>query len=144
LPKKIKPLDQLAKQRLYRARTNDAGTKKYEKTAGGFLMRVYRNMKSRVRGVQKSKAHIYKGLSILPRDDFYKMSRGDREFWALWRDWVASRYDRKLTPSVHRVDPRRGYDLGNIEWLTSSENSRLGPIAHRFHEMASIRRMIDA
>jgi hypothetical protein len=33
--------------------------KKYEKTPKGYLMRTYRNMKSRVLGIQHKKAHIY-------------------------------------------------------------------------------------
>lgn len=137
-------LEKMAAQRKYRVSTGNGCTQKYEKTVGGFLVRAYRNMKSRVTGVQKNKAHLYLGLSILPRDDFYRMARGDRTFWKLWRDWVASGYSRKLTPSVNRIDPRRGYDLDNIEWLSQSENSSLGSLSGKFKEMESIRRMIDA
>jgi hypothetical protein len=88
-------------------------------------MRAYRNMQSRVTGVQKKKAHLYKGLPILPRQDFYAWAKDNPDFWRLYRRWIAAGYDRKLTPSVNRVDPNKGYTLDNIEWLTHSVNSSL-------------------
>ena len=47
-----------AKLRERRRLTNCAVDKKYEKTKKGFLMRLYRNMQSRVQGVQKKKHHL--------------------------------------------------------------------------------------
>lgn len=114
-----------ARQRTRRKVTNNTSTKRHEKTPQGFLMRAYRNMKSRVTGVQKKRAHIYQGLPILPKDDFYTWSKGNADFWRLYRLWTKSGYDRRLTPSVNRVDPDEGYLLGNIEWITHSLNSGL-------------------
>lgn len=111
-------------QRETRKRTGDASTKKYEKTISGFLMRSYRNMQSRTQGLVKP--HLYKGLSLLPRSDFYRFSRASSEFQGLYRQWIASGYDRKQSPSVNRVDNKKGYDLENIEWMTHSVNSMLG------------------
>lgn len=118
-----------AKQRLTRSKNRNSYTFKYEKSPSGFLMRTYRNMESRVTGVQKEKAHLYLGLSILPREQFYLWARNNVDFWRLYRTWVASGYDRKLTPSINRIDPDQGYDLGNIEWLTHSLNSALARTA---------------
>lgn len=115
----------LLNQREYRTRNHNIHTKHYEKTPNGFLMRAYRNMQSRVRGIQKKKAHLYQGLSILPRDEFYIWAKSNPDFWRLFRQWVASGYNRKLTPSVNRIDPDRGYELDNIEWLSHSLNSGL-------------------
>lgn len=114
-----------AAQRERRRLNNDRSTKVYEKSPNGYLMRAYRNMQSRVMGVQKKNAHLYQGLSILPRDQFYAWAKDNPDFWRLYRRWVAAGYDRKLTPSVNRVDPNKGYDLDNIEWLTHSVNSAL-------------------
>lgn len=122
-----------AYQRLRRERNHNADVKKYEKTIPGFLMRAYRNMQSRVTGVQKKKWHLYRGLSLLPRQDFYAWARDNWTFFELWLDWEKSGYDRKLTPSVNRIDSSIGYELDNIEWLTHSENSRLGSISKRPH-----------
>lgn len=118
----------LVKQREYRKRTGNISTKRYEKTINGFLMRTYRNMQSRVTGVQKKKAHLYVGKTLLPRQDFYDWSKHDFTFQTLFAIWESNEYARKLTPSINRIDSSKGYELGNIEWLTHSENSRLGAI----------------
>ncbi len=123
-----------AYQREYRKKKGNLYTYRYEKTIPGFLMRCYRNMESRITGVQKKKWHLYKGLSLLNRQDFYALSKNDWTFYELWLDWVKSDYDRKLTPSVNRIDSGRGYEPDNIEWITHSENSRLGAIS-RFHSI---------
>jgi len=110
-------------QREQRRRVGNTYTHRYEKTPGGFLMRAYRNMQSRVTGVQWRKAHLYEGKPLLPREQFYAWARGSAAFWALFRAWEASGHNRKLCPSVNRIDPRRGYELDNMEWVTHSENS---------------------
>ena len=87
-------------------------------------MRMYRNMQSRVTGVQSKKAHLYKGKYLLPRQEFYDWAEPNREFHKLFKEWVKYNYDRKLTPTVDRVDSSNGYTLPNMEWVTHSENSR--------------------
>lgn len=85
-------------------------------------MRVYRNMLSRVTGIQQTKAHLYLGLPILPREQFYAWALGNESFWRLWANWTVAKHERTLTPSVNRVDARRGYVLDNMEWVTMSVN----------------------
>jgi len=102
---------------------------KYEKTITGFLMRLYRNMQSRVTGVQKLKFHLYAGKTLLPRQEFYDWANKSEEFHILYDIWKQGGYDRKLTPSVDRIDSDRGYELDNMRWITHSENSRLGAIS---------------
>jgi hypothetical protein len=80
-------------------------------------------MLSRVLGVQKKEASYYQGLSILPKNIFYMWAVGDAEFQRLWPIWQASGLDRKLTPSIDRLDVTRGYVLDNMQWLTHSANS---------------------
>tara|TARA_R110000737_G_scaffold353117_1_gene402437 strand:+ start:14046 stop:14462 length:417 start_codon:yes stop_codon:yes gene_type:complete len=118
-----------ARQREYRANNNNSSTSKYEKTPNGFLMRLYRNMQSRINGVQKAKHHLYKGKYLLPRCEFYEWSKPNESFKCLFKDWEASNYSRKLTPSVDRVDSTKGYTVENMEWVTHSENSRRGTIS---------------
>lgn len=115
-------------QRAYRITNGDANTKKYERTLNGFLVRKYRNMQSRVLGIQKLKSHLYKGKFLLPREDFYRWATQSDKFHKLWVIWVNSGHDRKLCPSVDRVDSSKGYILENMEWVTHSENSRRGSI----------------
>lgn len=82
-------------------------------------------MQSRVTGVQKLKAHLYQGKELLDRTVFYTWALEHATFWKLFAEWQKSGYDRKLTPTVNRVDANRGYTLDNMEWLTHSQNSAL-------------------
>lgn len=118
--------EDLYRQRKVRKSNGNLYTKRYEKTPNGFLMRLYRNMTSRVNGVQKPKHHLYKGKYLLPKLTFYSWAHWHPVFWALWADWVESDYDRKLTPSVDRINSKLGYRPSNMEWVTHSENSRRG------------------
>jgi hypothetical protein len=116
----------LAWQREYRKNNGNISTKKYEKTKKGFLVRLYRNMQSRVTGVQKLKAHLYVGKSLLDRDEFYDWSIGNPKFHALFSEWESSNYERKLAPSVDRIDSSKGYTISNMEWVTFTENCKRG------------------
>lgn len=113
-------------QKKYRRNNKNASTKNYEKTKSGKLMRTYRNMFSRVSGVLKTKIHLYGGLSILTKDEFYDWSLRDENFNTLYKDWVESNYSHRLSPSIDRINTSFGYDLGNIRCITHSENSRNG------------------
>ena len=95
----------------------------YRKTKKGFLVKLYDNMSQRVKGNQPLKSHLYKDKSILSKEDFYSWANSF-EFNELFSKWEESNYDRKLTPTVDRIDSSYGYVIGNIQWLTHSENSR--------------------
>lgn len=118
--------DRLEWQRNHRRKTSNESTKKYERTKKGKVMRTYRNMQSRCSGILKGKAHIYEGLEVLPRESFYEWSLSDPTFNNLYEQWVSSDYCKKLSPSVDRKDTSVGYILGNMQWITHSENSRKG------------------
>lgn len=120
-----------ARQREYRKANNNACTAKYERTKPGKLMRIYRNMKSRIEGVQKAKWHLYRGKCLLSKEDFYTWAMCGHDFHRLFRDWVESGYDRKLAPSVDRINPEEGYHWDNMQWVTHSENSRRGSIGRQ-------------
>lgn len=116
-----------AKQREYRRRNGNAVTRRYEKTKRGFLMRLYRNMQSRITGIQRQKFHLYAGKPLaVTRDEFYEWAFTHPSFHELFAAWEVSGYARQYTPSVDRVDPDRGYEFDNMEWVTHSENSRRG------------------
>lgn len=114
-----------AAQKERRKRTSDSDRKKYEKTPSGFLMRLYRNMKSRVSGVQKLKHHLYAGKELLSKEDFYAWANDHIDFHRLFAIWAKSGHDRRLTPSVDRIDSSKGYTLDNMRWLTHSQNSAI-------------------
>lgn len=118
--------------RAYRKRTRNKATRKYEKTKRGFLMRAYRNMVSRVTGVQKKSLHLYLGLGIIGKEAFYEWSWNNPDFHELFEAWEKSNYAQRLTPSVDRIHPGFGYKLLNIQWVTVSENSKRAA-AWRYH-----------
>lgn len=122
--KRICRLCKNRKQREYRRKTANSATKTYEKTPKGYLMRSYRNMLNRVNGLVKP--HLYKGKEILSKEQFYNWAWGNKDFWRLYRQWVKSGYERKLSPSVNRIDSEKGYTINNMEWLSHSVNSSLG------------------
>lgn len=119
------------KQRIRRKLDGNSSTHRYEKTPKGFLMRKYRNMQSRTCGIQWRKAHLYLGKELLSRDEFYKWALDSDDFNRLYLEWVESNYDRKLCPTVDRIDSECGYVLENMRWITHSENSRLGAISKK-------------
>ena len=114
------------KQRERRQRNNNVYTKRYEKTKSGFLVRLYRNMKSRVEGVQKLKSHLYQNKDLLPKEEFYEWAMGSMEFHRLFKSWEKSGYERRLTPSVDRIDSSQGYTTENMEWVEFHINCSRG------------------
>lgn len=102
---------------------------RYEKTKRGFLVRLYRNMQSRVEGIQKNKFHLYQGKTILMRWKFYNWALSSPKFNELFFIWENSGYDRRLTPSPDRINSSLGYEITNMEWVTHSENSKRGGIS---------------
>lgn len=125
----MKKEDVLRNQRISRKANGNLHTRRYEKTRKGFLMRKYRNMTSRVTGVQHLKAHLYKGKEILDREDFYEWAVNSLDFDTLFENWKEGNYDRKLCPTVDRIDASKGYTVENMQWITHSENSRLGALS---------------
>ncbi len=125
-------------QREYRKRTGNVHTKAYEKTPKGFLMRLYRNMKSRIEGIQKHKAHLYEGKSLdFTCEEFYDWAFQQESFLEMFDAYRDSGWDRKLCPSIDRIDSSKGYSFDNIEWVTHSENSRRGAISRHANSLHS-------
>jgi hypothetical protein len=123
-------------QQIKRTENDNTHTKKYEKTINGFLMRAYRNMKSRVTGIQSKKFHLYAGKNIISKQEFYDWSLQNAEFNILYNNWIKSNYNRKLSPSVDRIDSSLGYELENMRWITHSENSKNGSISRHKNKYA--------
>ena len=101
-----------------------ASTKIYEKTPKGYLVRTYRNMTNRVKGILKSKAHLYEGLPICDKQEFYSWSLSeDNNYLTLLDDYKISGYLLNLAPSIDRIDSSEGYIFGNMRWVTFESNS---------------------
>jgi hypothetical protein len=66
---------------------------------------------------------------LLDRQDFYNWSIDNPIFLEMFEIYKSSEFNRKLAPTVDRIDSSKGYSLDNMRWLTHSENSRLGSIS---------------
>lgn len=86
-------------------------------------------MKSRVQGVQRLKAHLYQDMCLVEREAFYKWALSNPEFHKLFDEYEQQGYQRKLAPSVDRIDSSKGYCFNNMEFVTMSENSRRGALS---------------
>jgi hypothetical protein len=116
-----------ARQRELRKQNNNAYTKKYERTKKGFLMRKYHHMMGRVKGEAWYKCvYLWAGKEILPKSEFYDWAIAQSEFHSLFEQWEKSGHERKLCPSVDRIDSKFGYVIGNMRWITFIENATLG------------------
>jgi hypothetical protein len=82
-------------------------------------------MNRRVNGIATKRPDLYKGLPILPKDAFMVWAKNHPDFLNLYKRWFTSDFDRKLTPTVNRMNSSKGYVLGNIEWMTNSQNCGL-------------------
>lgn len=123
--------ERLIYQRELRRKNGNAHTKKYEKTKKGFLVRLYRNMKSRITGVQSAKSHLYEGKYLINKETFYDWAMSNNGFNTLFAEWEKSGYERRLTPSVDRIDSSRGYYMDNIEFVPFHVNCSRGAKAKK-------------
>jgi hypothetical protein len=94
-------------------------------TINAFLFNVYSGMNCRVRGKSTKRPDLYKGLPLLPKDVFMNWAKNHPDFLAMYKRWFTSDFNRKLTPTINRMNSSKGYVLGNIEWLTNSQNCGL-------------------
>jgi hypothetical protein len=65
---------------------------------------------------------IERNIPCLPREDFIQTALANQILKEMFDKWVSSGFDRKLKPTVDRIVPEKGYVIGNIQFLTFSEN----------------------
>lgn len=107
------------------------GAHKNTATINGFLSKLYSNMHSRVQGKTAHDRGRWKGKSIMPKDVFLVWAKNHSDFLALYKRYAQAKFDRRLAPSVNRMDSKKGYSLDNIEWVTNSQNCALASVSRR-------------
>lgn len=109
-------------QKELRIKTDSKSIKIYEKTLKGYLVRTYRNMLSRVKGILKKKAHLYNGLEILDKQTFYQWSLNNKDYTTNFNKYKKSNYELRYAPSIDRIDSSKGYVLENMRWVAFHVN----------------------
>ena len=77
------------------------------------LSKKYSDMKKRAKE---------KGLAICSKAEFMSFAMSDGTFKRLLQEWIKSDFDTKLTPSIDRMDNSKGYEVGNMQFITHSRN----------------------
>jgi len=106
-------------------------------TIRAFLLNLYGNMKKRVQG-KHGYLNLYKNKPLVAKEVFLNWAQNHPTFLSLYKQWYMCNFNIKLTPSVNRIDSRRGYTLDNMEWLTFSQNCTLAHATRKLHQRRAI------
>jgi hypothetical protein len=83
----------------------------------------YRSMFRRIKGMNKHSNLI--GKDLMPWPFFLDWCNSTKkDFIKIHRKWKKSNFERKLAPSIDRIDNTKGYTFGNLQWITQSQNSK--------------------
>lgn len=93
------------------------------RTKLGLLRQRYHDMVKRAEG-RDPKAVSAAGKPIISKDEFISWAMNNIDFHCQFRKWEESNYQLREAPSIDRIDPRFGYELFNIQFVSQSENSK--------------------
>ena len=103
---------------------DDFDRNRYRKDIDRLLASRYDGMRRRVLGLCKRGST---GKCLLTENEFIVWNHTP-EVFETFKDiydlWVASGFQRRLSPSIDRIDNKKGYSIDNIQWITQSENSK--------------------
>lgn len=88
----------------------------YRKTIPGLISNIYGHQKEASNRRGHSKPQYSKS-------ELSEWILSHHNFQSLYDNWVASDYDKNLSPSVDRLDDRIGYNFNNIQLITFEENN---------------------
>lgn len=98
---------------------------RYRKNKDRLLAHIYRGIVNRCNGVQRKYSSTgTTPISIAEWKSFCTSTRA--EFDKLYDAWEKSGFQRRMAPSIDRIDNNRGYTIDNMQWLSQSDNSRKG------------------
>lgn len=71
---------------------------------------------------------LKKNLEICSKEDFKSFALSNGSLKKLHSQWINSDFDIKKSPSIDRIDNSKGYIIGNMQFITHSENVSKGNI----------------
>ena len=92
------------------------------------LMETHKTRKSDIKYITSVMYSLLKRRAIkrqipyLSKDDFILFSRSDESLKLLIEEWQKRGFERKYSPTVDRIIPNLGYVIGNIQFLSLTDN----------------------
>ena len=87
-----------------------------------YLKGKYNAMVERESGAD-GKAVSCVGKGVLSLDEFLDFSLNDDNFNRLFESWKKSGFDMQKSPSIDRIKNEKGYELGNLQYITFRQNA---------------------
>lgn len=88
-----------------------------------FLTTRYTVLKQRCINKKGIGAKSYFGRAYCTKKEFLDKFLCDEKLKEMYKHWQLNNFERKLCPSVDRIDNKRGYEITNIQFLTTGTNS---------------------
>lgn len=83
----------------------------------------YCSMNRRIKGLTKHSKLL--GKDIISKKEFLDWCiKNKQKFIKIYNYWEKCGYKRKFAPSIDRIDNTKGYIVGNLQWLTQSDNAK--------------------
>ncbi len=102
------------------AKNNNSGDKlgmTYARSFNGLAIVRYNGMMARAR------SRFSKVKLLITKEEFLDLILRSKTYQAIYKDWVESGFQKKLAPSIDRIDNNGHYSRDNIQVVTSYENT---------------------
>lgn len=98
-------------------------TKRYRTNPDRYLKHKYYMIRRRcTKHIFQHESYI--GRDVMSFDEWMSFCESSKEsFMELYLQWQKGGYKRRDSPSIDRIDNSLGYIVGNVQWMTQSQNS---------------------
>lgn len=92
---------------------------KYQRSVDGLIAKIYSNQRQRCRDRNKP-------MPKYSLEQLRKWCKGQDKFSHFYSVWVKSKYNKKKTPSIDKINPLGNYTFDNMQIMTWLENHEKG------------------
>jgi len=112
----------------HRDEKREYDTKRHRHSIQRILSHRYAGIKRRCEiGGNNGRRYKVTGKEYLSKAQFMEWCYSEdvyKKFISLYEDWVKSGFLEKKSPSIDRINSKKSYILGNLQWLTKSDNCK--------------------